>query len=581
MSTRAFLLLAAIGLLLVPDYASTAAGSQSVSVTTTTITLPVYPIESALERRYNAVYNMYYYRLNRTLLDPKAGPEKRTFTLVIMENEWLKVTLLPELGGRVYQCIFKPTGHNIFYQNPVVKPSPWGPSEQGGWLAVGGMEWDLPVEEHGYEWGIPWEYRISSDAEGAEVTVWDSTASDRLRAQITIRLPANAAYFSVSPRIENPTPNGVNYKFWLNAMLSPAGTNRLSSRLRFVLDADWVTVHSRGDKTLPGEQQAMSWPDYAGRDMSLISQWQGWFGFFQWPQAAGDFIAVYDEEADRGVVRSYPAQVAHGSKGFGFGWGDKALLPSLYTDDGSAYVEIHGGVAPTFADYAYLEAGQHLEWTERWYPLAGLGGLVTANGEAALNLEVQNGRAVVGVAVTSPRSGLRLELLRRSDGALLSALSPEALTPGVPYFSPPVEVGKLGKGDLSIALSDADGQLLAGYRYPSGPSGYLVRVGPNKQMGGWFNVVRVWVRGKVGLPVTISSQDGSWQTVNSVGSKPEYGPDALEFSPLGSGTYLIAPQGMGISATVTLPGGSLSEVIFEPVPEAPPTPPPESGPPPP
>jgi hypothetical protein len=40
-----------------------------------------------------------------------------------MENAYLRVTLLPELGGRVYQMIFKPTNHNEFYQNPVIKPT--------------------------------------------------------------------------------------------------------------------------------------------------------------------------------------------------------------------------------------------------------------------------------------------------------------------------------------------------------------------------------------------------------------------------------------------------------------------------
>jgi hypothetical protein len=569
-----------------PPRSASLDGPPPVSVTTTTITIPAHPLEQALERRYNATYNMYYYRLNRDLYDPNAPPENRTFTLIVLENEWLKVSLLPELGGRVYQCIFKPSGHNMFYQNPVLKPSPWGPPEQGWWLAAGGMEWGLPVEEHGYEWGIPWGYEINPDAEGAAVTVWDSTASDRLRARITVRLPSGAAYFTVTPRIENPTASGISYKFWLNAMLSPAGTNNLSPGLRFVLDADQVTVHSRGDNSLPGAWQAMSWPSYAGRDMSLISQWQGWLGFFQRPQAAGDFIAAYDEAADRGVVRVYPSEIARGSKGFGFGWSDKALPPSLYTDDDSAYVEIHGGVAPTFADSAYLAAGQHLEWAETWYPLIGLGGLVTANRDAALNLALRDNRATAGVAVSAPRSGLRLELRRRSDGALLFAQPLGTLSPGTPYLSPPVEVGGLGRDALALALFDADGLLVIGYQCPPGTptpvpttiptststptptptstSGYVARVVRNEYVGGWFGIIRVWVRGKVGLPVTISSADGSWQTVNTVGSKPEYGPDALEFAPLGSETYTITPQGLGVSVTVTLQSGSLAEVVFEP-----------------
>jgi hypothetical protein len=88
---------------------------------------------------------MPYYSLDRGRYD--AGKiEDRDFTLIVLENDYLRLSLLPELGGRIYQAVFKPTGHNIFYQNPVLKPSPWGPPEMGWWLAAGGMEWGLPVE---------------------------------------------------------------------------------------------------------------------------------------------------------------------------------------------------------------------------------------------------------------------------------------------------------------------------------------------------------------------------------------------------------------------------------------------------
>jgi hypothetical protein len=86
--------------------------------------------------------------------------------------------------------------------------------------------------------------------------------------------------------------------------------------------------------------------------------------------------------------------------------------------------------------------------------------------------------------------------------------------------------------------------------------------------------VRVWVRGQVGLPVTIRSADGGWSTVNLVGSKPEYGPDALEFAPIWPGRYIIVPEGLGTSLTIDLAPGSIAQVIFEPgqAGTAPPTP---------
>jgi hypothetical protein len=181
------------------------------SVTTTTITIPAHVVEQALVPEFNSTYNIPYYRLDRDLYDP-GRVEDRTFTLIVLENNYLKLTILPELGGRIYQAIFKPTGNNVLYQNPVLKPSPWGPPEMGWWLAVGGMEWGLPVEEHGYEWGIPWQYAISDLADGVRVAVWDTDADDRLRAMVSITLLDNAAFFDVAPIIENPTDHPIDYR---------------------------------------------------------------------------------------------------------------------------------------------------------------------------------------------------------------------------------------------------------------------------------------------------------------------------------------------------------------------------------
>ena len=80
--------------------------------------------------------------------------------------------------------------------------------------------------------------------------------------------------------------------------------------------------------------------------------------------------------------------------------------------------------------------------------------------------------------------------------------------------------------------------------------------------GGLISVVRVWVRGQVGLPVRIESE-GGWDTVGVVGTKEEYGPDALEVSPLPPGRYTITPAGLDITVTVEVVAGEIAQVLFE------------------
>jgi hypothetical protein len=565
-----------------PGHVIAASPHGHTTVSTTTTTIPTHIVEPALVQEYNPTYNMTYYRLDRGQYDP-SRIEERTYTLIVLENDYLKLTILPELGGRIYQVVFKPTGNNMFYQNPVIKPSPWGPPEMGWWLAVGGLEWGLPVEEHGYEWGTPWQYAISDLADGARVSVWDTDANDRIRAMISITLLDDQALFHVAPSIENPTDHPIDYKFWLNAMLAPGPANTPSENLRFIMPGDQATVHSTGDSRLPDAWEGMSWPIYNGVDWSRLGNWREWFGFFQRPQAAGDFQAVYDGGYDEGMVRAYNSGVVQGVKFFGFGWGDDAIPPDLYTDGDSAYVEMHGGVAPTFAETHRLEPGRRITWSEQWYPAAGLGGLTWANAHVALYLESRPDEAQVHVTASSPRPNVRVLLLRRSDNTILFEETLAQTLPGQPYHSPWIDTPGLSSSELAVLVYSGQ-TLLGAYQFegelpsptptatgtitpvptPTSTPAYSGRVLGQTPVGGWTSVVRVWVRGQYGLPVTISSLDGSWSTVNYVGTKPEYGPDALEFAPLGPGPYIVEPHGLNVQVTVDLAPGVVAEILFEP-----------------
>jgi hypothetical protein len=365
------------------------------------VTIPTYPYADFITEGWNETLKFAYTILDRGAYDASSpAPRDLAYRTLVVENEYLQLTFLPDLGGRLYEVVYKPTGHRETYRNPVLKPSPWGPPEQGWWLAAGGIEWCLPVEEHGYEWGIPWEMSTAGDGKAISVSLRDTgvNVEDRVRAQIVVKLDAGAAYFTIQPRIENPTSNPLAVKYWTNAMLAPGGQNAPSADLRFVLPGTVtaVTVHSRGDENLPAAGERMPWPVANGVDMSRLGNWNRWLGFFEDP-AVGGFIAVYDVGYDEGLVRVFPPDVAKGAKGFAMGWQDP-IPPGTWTDDGSSYVEIHGGPAPTFADSVTIPAGGALQWTETWYPVAGLGGLHYANSVAALDLAAAGGQAQIAIA---------------------------------------------------------------------------------------------------------------------------------------------------------------------------------------
>jgi hypothetical protein len=425
------------------------------------VTVPTYPFADFTVQARNEIYSVPYAVLDWDAYDA-SGPVPRdvTYRTLVVENEYLKLTFLPDVGGRLYEVVYKPTGHRETYRNPVLKPSPWGPPEQGWWLAAGGIEWCLPVEEHGYKWGIPWNVTTADDGKSIAVTLHDTgvNTGDRVRARIVVRLEAGAAFFTIQPRIENPSDAALAVKYWTNAMLAPGGQNAPSANLHFVLPdtVTAVTVHSRGDDGLPGSGERMAWPVVDGTDLSRLGNWNRWLGFFEDP-AAGEFMAVYDQGYDEGMVRIFPAGVAKGAKGFAFGWKDP-IATNNWTDDGSSYVELHGGPASTFGDSVTIPAGSALQWTETWYPVAGLDGLRYANGTAALNLTAGGSQAQVAVAVPRAWSGDVVLLLNDQERWRQEV----SLIPGQPLRSTvPLSVDAPSSGQLTLRLETPDGMVAA------------------------------------------------------------------------------------------------------------------------
>ncbi len=435
--------------------------STDISVYETTVTLPTYPYEPHLRKRVDARYNFKVTYLDRAAYEATSPrPQPRTFKAVVLENRYLKLTFLPELGGRLYTCTFKPSGQNIFYQNTVLKPSYWGPlsREENWWLAAGGMEWALPVHEHGYEWGLPWTYSIEQQPHQVSIMLRDSTANDRLRAEITVTLPAERAYFELRPRLVNPTAQAVACQLWLNAALT-LGSASVSANTEFIYPTDSMIVHSSGDRALPAERQIMSWPIYEGCDLSHYRNWHNWLGVFV-PDIQQDYAGAYNHDTELGIVRVFPPEVAPGLKLFAFGADFSAR--EEYSDDESEYFEMWAGPCRTFwpEDDVLIGAGQSLSWSEIWLPFSSIAGLDRANAEAVVKASVQGKQVHLGIAVSKARQvQFNLEWNGHTFHRQRAHLAPDmSLAVQVPLPS-----GARLPGYLNVQLQDENGAILLEY----------------------------------------------------------------------------------------------------------------------
>jgi hypothetical protein len=273
------------------------------------------------------------------------------------------------------------------------------------------MEWAFPTQEHGYEWNVPWDAEVTHHSDGISVTMTDSTADDRPRVRVRVTLPSGAAYFTVEPTIENPTAEPQRIQFWINAALNPGATGEVSPETEFIFPGDEVWVHSTGNEWIDpqyvpapdatGPVTPIQLSDAEGRDLSWYENWDNYLGVFAVePDAdnlAENFVGAYNHASDLGVARVFPASAAPGVKLFGFG--PEFCCVDAYTDDGSGYFELWGGLPRTFFadDDVILSLSESRTWTEAWLPLPRTEGLSAATTDASLYLAQRGDQLVLTV----------------------------------------------------------------------------------------------------------------------------------------------------------------------------------------
>lgn len=290
----------------------------------TTITIPTYGYENGFypTQPDDPIYP--YPRLNFSLVGPKAA---RVYQMVVMENSYIAVAILPELGGRLYRWVDKTTGRHLLYENPVVKPATWG--YRGWWLSTGGMEWAFPVDEHGLNEWRPWDYQIERQGDRLSIIVSDVESRTGMLVGTTISLDGRHSYVQIEPWAINHTSQPHAYQLWLNGMLTLGGYH-VSRQTEFILPVNQVMLHSTDDDTLPPPGSWLDWPVHNGQDLSRYENWQGYLGFFN-PTTANSFTGLYDHEAGQGIVRAFGADGPIGGKIFA----PATLPPWLWTDDDS------------------------------------------------------------------------------------------------------------------------------------------------------------------------------------------------------------------------------------------------------
>ncbi|WP_123040420.1 DUF4432 family protein [Cohnella candidum] len=163
----------------------------------------------------------------------------RGIRTVMLENEWLKVVLMPELGAKIWQITYKPRGRELLWNHPRIKPRPlpfhsvYDDQFFGGWdeLFPNDMPETIGEEaypDHGEIWTLPWEFAVEKSGPGeAVVRLWTETPISHCRVEKTVALRAGEAKLRFRHRIENNGGKDMPFLWKLHAAMEVDGQTRI------------------------------------------------------------------------------------------------------------------------------------------------------------------------------------------------------------------------------------------------------------------------------------------------------------------------------------------------------------------
>ncbi|MEW6253115.1 MAG: DUF5107 domain-containing protein, partial [Planctomycetota bacterium] len=394
-----------------PDTCAGGRSGEAARAWTGTITIPTYPWESDINPKFWALDTtaqgpavglssiIYPYTMQDHLFRVR---EDRTYKALFLENEYLKATCLPALGGRLHSVLDKTTGQEMFHANRVIKPSMI--AMRGAWIS-GGVEWNAGPQGHTVTSVAPVDVLAGEDPDGsAWLEIANLEQSQRTRWTVRLTLHPGRAYLDERIRLFNPADAVSPYYFWnCTAFPCRAGT-------RFVFPMTLGTDHSA--------EKFFTWPVFQGCDLTWLKNYEDMTSIFA-RDCVFDFFGAYDVDADRGVVQTADHRVLPGKKAWTWGTSDFGLVAQQnLTDEDGPYIEVQSGPLPTQSDYGMLAPRQEVAWQEWWYPVHGLGdGFEFATRDVALQTYRHAERFELRVIATAVFPQARCTLA--SDGRTL------------------------------------------------------------------------------------------------------------------------------------------------------------------
>jgi tetratricopeptide (TPR) repeat protein len=426
------------------------------------ILLPTYPIGEEeknpifLEKRVyqGSSGSVYPYPVIEKISDEKVDKPYRAFFL---ENEYLKIMVLPELGGRVQMAYDKIRKRHFVYYNQVIKPALVGLT--GPWIS-GGIEFNWP-QHHRPSTFLPVDCSIEENADGS-ITIWCNEVERmfRTKGMQGFTLYPDKAYLAIKVQIYNRTPFPQTFLWWAN----PAVVVNDGYKSVFPPDVHAVFDHGKRDVSkFPIATGTYYKQDYsAGVDISRYKNIPVPTSYMA-IQSKFDFVGGYEDDVKAGLLHIANHHVSPGKKQWTWGCGDFGVAwDRNLTDEDGPYIELMTGVyTDNQPDFSWLQPYEEKSWVQYFMPYAGVGYVKNATKEAMVNLETKGEKTEIILYTTSVRNNLCISLTTK-DGKVL--LDKTIHTSPVEAYKTTVETGQILPEDLLFELRTEQNELLLSYQ---------------------------------------------------------------------------------------------------------------------
>ncbi len=384
--------------------------ADTVTRKTSTFTFKHFPIQTSSDGVWNGPST------------PGTQATSTAYETMVLENGYLKVTLLPEYGGRILSILHKPTDQELLYQNPIGTPYLMGEDifYYNYLVIMGGIFASFPEPEHGKYWNQPYDLKVVSESQDA-ITVRMSRKDDLPLAagvpskydvgrtdvlvEVDVTLRAGSTSVELGTKLTNTQSKAVaKFEYWTTTTLAPGSppdktTIPLNTRIMAAMDK--VHLLESSWSWFGNAEERVSGEVFKWNNLSYFKNWADQGTAFANPDYRANWSGLINYDAGKGIIRVSDNVKTPGLKLWTFGKQSLTADISKSAEWLRPTIEMWHGITTEFWNRGTMAANEVRQWTQHFFPTFGIKEVTAASDHGVLYLSTSKGASETALNLTA------------------------------------------------------------------------------------------------------------------------------------------------------------------------------------